>query len=73
MEQAADLGREPNVPVGQSAEGVEQHPSAAPGRSRRRNVDHQLASNRTQAPIDVGFIGHLLVEQKNPEAREGSL
>ena len=56
----------------QSAERAEQHLGAAPRWSRWRDVEHELTTNRAQAPVDVGFIGELLFEQANPETREGS-
>ena len=58
--------------MGQSAKRVEQHVGAAPGRSRRRDVHHELPSNVAQAPVDMGFIWELLFEEDDPETRQGS-
>lgn len=58
--------------MGQLPERFEQDPGAAPRRCGRRDVDHELARNPAQAPVDMGFIGELLFEQANPQARQGS-
>lgn len=58
--------------MGQSAERVEQYFGPPPRWGRGRDVDHQLTPNGAQAPIDMGFVGELLFEHNDPEARQGS-
>ena len=58
--------------MGQLAERFEQHLGAAPGRCSGRDVDHELARDPAQAPVNMGFIGQFLFEQANPQARQGS-
>jgi len=72
LEQAADLGREPQVSMLQSAECIEEHLGTAPRRSCGRDVDHEVTRNLAEAPVDVCLDGELLFEEANPQARQGS-
>lgn len=73
VQQVTELRGQPDVPMGQSAERVEQHLGPTPWRGIRRDIEQHLASDSTKTTVDVRLGGQLLFENADAHAGERSL
>jgi hypothetical protein len=64
--QPADLGREPDLLMGQAAERIEQHLGPAPRWSGGREIEQHFSLDPAESSVDMGLLGELFLEEAYP-------